>query len=418
MIRRLALLACGAWAAGIVLAEPLQVGGFALAALIALGMLATRQVAVPEQVKSVAWAGLAWVAWGALTPALARWSGATPAWPRGSRAVQVLEPLGALALPVLDVLALPLGMLTVAVAAGWTASFALAVYQHFVRFPFDFPASWRIPSERVRENFAPEGAPPRFGAGGLLFHRLRFAHAATALLGPALAATTGRLPTLARGVALAFALVLPACAYLGFARAALGASLGVVGLAALLLARGWARRGALALLVLVPLVALSSEGWRRRMGIAAANVLDGERRLAMTAGARMFLAHPVTGVGFGNHKFHAELMAEELHMPRHILGDAHNVWLTTAAETGVVGVLLLAAFHGLLARALWRGHRRGAWLASGALLSLAGYHVLGLVHYLPFHTSVSLSFQFAWGLGLAAAVRADKSDAAAQPAAP
>lgn len=37
--------------------------------------------------------------------------------------------------------------------------------------------------------------------------------------------------------------------------------------------------------------------------------------------------------------------------------------------------------------------------AAGALLSLCGYHVLGLVHHLPFHSSVSLGFQFAgdWG---------------------
>jgi O-antigen ligase len=207
--------------------------------------------------------------------------------------------------------------------------------------------------------------------------------------------------------------MVPTGAYLGFTRAALGASLVITALGTLLLASGWVRRGALALVVLVPLAALSSEGWRRRGAQAAANVVDGERRLAMTAGARMFAAHPVAGVGFGNHKFHAEQMADELHMPRHILADAHNVWLTVAAETGFVGVVLLALFHGLLARALWRGHRCGAWLASGALLSLVGYHVLGLVHYLPFHTSVSLSFQFAWGMGLAAAVRAEHPSSSA-----
>ncbi len=412
MSRRVAWAACALWAGGLVLAEPLQLAGFGLAAALALVLLVRRELSVPGELRPAAWAGLAWVAWCGLTPVLARWTAATPAWPRGSRYTQALEPLGALVLPVLDALALPWAGLAAAVAAGWAASFALAVYQHFVRFPFDFPRAWHVPAERVRENFAPEGAPPRYGAGGLLFHRLRFAHAGIALMGPALAAAAARLPVPARAAAVALALVVPAGAYLGFARAALGSALVVTAAGALLLARGTARRVGLGLLVLVPLLALSSEGWRRRVAAAAANVVDGERRLAMTAGVRMFRAYPLAGVGFGNHKFHAEGMAGELHMPRHILADAHNIWLTVAAETGAIGVLLLAHFHLLLARALWRGHRRGAWLASGALLSLGGYHVLGLVHYLPFHSSVSLGFQFVWGAGLAAAVRA------AGPAAP
>ena len=39
-------------------------------------------------------------------------------------------------------------------------------------------------------------------------------------------------------------------------------------------------------------------------------------------------------------------------------------------------------------------------MATGALLSFGGFHLLSVVHYLPFHTSVHLCFSFIWGLGL------------------
>jgi hypothetical protein len=54
-----------------------------------------------------------------------------------------------------------------------------------------------------------------------------------------------------------------------------------------------------------------------------------------------------------------------------------------------------------LARALWRRARQGSSIGVGALLSWLGFHLLSLVHYVPYHTGVYLSFGLVWGLGIA-----------------
>lgn len=81
--------------------------------------------------------------------------------------------------------------------------------------------------------------------------------------------------------------------------------------------------------------------------------------------------------------------------------DGHNLLLTVWAETGLLGLGLLLVAHVLLARALFVRMRRGSVSAMGALISLAGFHILGMVHYLPYHSGVMLTFALVWGLGLA-----------------
>jgi O-antigen ligase len=150
----------------------------------------------------------------------------------------------------------------------------------------------------------------------------------------------------------------------------------------------------------VVLAVSMSPAWRTRLGKAVGNVYGGERQLAMSVGWELVREHPLTGVGFGNHRPAAMATADRTGINDLLATDSHNLWLTAWAETGLVGLVLLAGMHGLLARALIRRHLAGSLAATGALLSWVGFQVLALVHYLPFHTSVHLSFALAWGLGL------------------
>jgi hypothetical protein len=74
------------------------------------------------------------------------------------------------------------------------------------------------------------------------------------------------------------------------------------------------------------------------------------------AGIRMFLAHPVLGVGAGNYgAAYARYAVPEWHAS---LSQAHNYYINAAAETGAIG---LAAFLALVAAMLY-----AAWRAAHA----------------------------------------------------
>jgi O-antigen ligase len=75
----------------------------------------------------------------------------------------------------------------------------------------------------------------------------------------------------------------------------------------------------------------------------------------LKVGVAMFKDHPVLGVGPGNYdfdylKYNAIVGMDERHQQR----EAHNLFVQTAAETGLVG---LAAFIYLLVTILWQTWR-------------------------------------------------------------
>jgi O-antigen ligase len=277
---------------------------------------------------------------------------------------------------------------------------ALGLVQHLVRWEVPLPPLLRLPVDRVHEVFAPEGRP-RFAAGGFFFHRLRFAHGAAALLGPALAAGFQGTGARRRWVAAWLAGICALAVYLSFARAALGAVVLLVAVALVTLSGKLGRRAGVAgVLVLLAAVALAP-GWRARLADAGQNLFDGERAVARAAGWDLVRDHPVLGVGFGNYHAAALARSAATGLPPHLARDAHTLWLTAWAETGLIGLLLWVGWQVLLAMALFRRARQGAWPAAGALLSLAAFQALALVHYLPFHSSVHLTFALVWGVGLA-----------------
>jgi O-antigen ligase len=250
----------------------------------------------------------------------------------------------------------------------------------------------------------------RHGAGGLLFHRLRYAHGALALLGPFLSffLAPQKAPLGRRGWNLAVALQLSLAGYLAFARAATLTTLLLWCAVLLLWVGGRWRWGALLWVVAVAGGLAFQPSWRQRAQAGVENLLSGERALAMSVGLEVARAHPLWGVGFGNHQKAAFATSARTGITEYLSTDSHNLWLTTWAETGLVGLGLLFLSHLFLGRLLWEASSRHV-VGRGAFLSWCAFHLLSCVHYLPYHTGVYLSFALVWGLGLHAGVAAAPS---------
>jgi O-antigen ligase len=387
------------WAVGLVLAEVVLQVAAGAAVLLAGVLVARKRLRLAPDVRAYVVASLALCAWQLVSPAVALLTGSAQKWPRGSRYGQVLDTVAGAAVACIGTVGVPWMLLAAVVAGGWLLAAALGLFQNRVKWPWEPPAFLKLSVARLHENFGTEESP-RYAAGGFFFHRLRFAHGAIAALGPALAVLGGSEVARRRAVAGVVVLGMLVSIYNAFARAALGAALIVSVVALLLLVQGRARRVGLALLAVVVVAVLVSPAWRARLGKAVGNIYGGERELAMSVGWILVREHPLTGVGFGNHRTAAMATEAQTGINEFLATDSHNLWLTAWAETGLVGLVLLAGMHGLLGRALIRRHRAGSLAATGALLSWVGFHVLSLVHYLPFHPSVHLSFALVWGLGL------------------
>lgn len=190
-----------------------------------------------------------------------------------------------------------------------------------------------------------------------------------------------------RWVAGAACVIIFAAEYLAHSR---GALLGLVGALIVIAALGW-RRERLAILatcVAVPVVALAwvagliparlTTAVTNQFHVAGTTVcgqVDArdfstvERIAHWVAGLRMFAAHPLLGVGAGNYSAaYPRFACADWPTP---LGHAHNYYINTAAELGVIG---LAAFLTLVGCALalgWRAAHRGSTSGDVKALALA-----------------------------------------------
>jgi O-antigen ligase len=398
-LRRLGSCVLCVYAVGLFLMEGLLQAGAALALALALGLAVSGRLRLAADVRAYVGASGALCLWQLVSPGVALLTGAAERWPRGARYGQTLDTVAGAAVACVGSLGVPWGLVGALVAGGWGLATAIGLYQHWVLWTWAPPAFLKLNIDRLHENFGTE-ASPHYASGGFFFHRLRLAHGAVAVLGPALAVLGGTHRRRERAVAGVLVACLLVCTYVSFARAALGTAVAVCVLALLVLMRGLPRRVGLAVAAAAVVAVLATPAWSERAGRALENVASGERALAMSVGWRLVREHPLVGVGFGNHQPAALRTQAETNITELLATDSHNLWLTTWAETGLVGLLLLGSVHGLLAVALLRRHRAGSLVATGALLSFVGFHVLSLVHYLPFHPSVHLSFAFVWGLGL------------------
>ncbi len=397
-MRRLTVFVLGLWAVGVVFGEALLQTAAGLALILAIVHVVRRTSSIAPDVRRYLTASVVLASWQLISPAVARMTGTSTGWPPGSRYGQVLDTLAGPAVAIIGATGVPWLLLSGILAGSWLASIALGLVQHFTLWTWDPPGFLKRSVWRVQQNFG-TAETPRYAAGGFFFHRLRFAHGAIATLGPALALSfrASRHRWIASGLVGALLVGI----YASFARAALGAALLMCVAAVFLWLRGTPRRVAIIAGVLTVVGVALSTGWRDRFAQAVHNLSsDGERAIAVRAGWKMALSHPWLGVGFGNH--HAAVFATWLQtdVTDLLANDSHNLWLTAWVETGLVGLALLIWMQVTLMLALMTRARRGSVAAAGALLSLGGFLLLSLVHYLPFHSSVHLSFAFFWGLGL------------------
>ncbi|HVS14498.1 MAG TPA: O-antigen ligase family protein [Thermoanaerobaculia bacterium] len=155
-----------------------------------------------------------------------------------------------------------------------------------------------------------------------------------------------------------------------------------------------------------------------------------EKRLLVTRTAwRMFLDHPLRGVGAGNYAVHFDTYAALVGSEAQEYDDQaapnypHSLYLEIAAETGVVGLalfaaVLLAALAGLLGarrRLVATGDAASAALASGLSIALVGYLVSSLFLHGHFQRYLWLLLAFAATLDLLARRGGPRAVAAGLP---
>jgi O-antigen ligase len=125
-----------------------------------------------------------------------------------------------------------------------------------------------------------------------------------------------------------------------------------------------------------------------------------ERMAQMQAGWRMFLAHPLTGVGPGSYTLaYPHFAVGAWYASR---GHAHNYYIHIAAESGIVGALAyLALLSGIVrqAVAIVRSNNRTIWRSAalgccGIIAAVAGHDLFENLHAL----SMGIQLAAVWGL--------------------
>jgi hypothetical protein len=392
--------AIAVWAAGGQLNEAIAAAGMVgtLASLLVDPAGRAELLAAARQL----WPVLLFVAWAVLGPL------ATGATPTSSGLFRVLDwlfvPVAAAAVSRLPPRWQP--RVVAALAITLVASSGVAALQHFGAFPdrehLGGLISAGVPVERVYEEIP--GSPGRFMAGGLLFHRLKFAHvgglAVIWLLATGLDARGRGRGRAAAAVLAASAVGLLAILFFPLARAASVALLISLALTAFRLLpsrRTLALIGA-GLLALVAVMS-ASPALRDRFARASSVLGNEDRSHLRAAGLRAVAEHPVAGLGAGRFRARDYLPPDAPEIVRHHSGKAHLQVLSIAADTGIVGALLfLAALTAILRRTLSAGPRPAAALGCLAYLLL-----LGLLHDPLFHAEVSMSVALALGAGVAPA---------------
>lgn len=382
----------GLWALGVQISEAVATGGLALMWLGFLGHVLANPSVLANEARRW-WPLWAFVGGCLLGPLLV---GRLPTGSGISRLVDWLSiPLGMWAVGALD--DTWRRRLVVAAAVALLLSSLLAGLQHFGLWPaleaFQ-PLQWtRLPFHRVYETVP--GADDRFMGGGLLFHRLKFAHVSglVVLVSVALAAEAKRRESGFAWLSLAAVALLgwAAIGVFSFARAAAAAV--TVALAVFFL-RAWGRRGVIAVAAL--LVVGAGLLWlqpsvRERWGQSLTHEGSGERTEHWRLGWRAFEQYFPLGMGAGQYQPQKVADAQTSDVVRENPGKAHLQLLSIAAEGGVLGVaLFLIAWFSLWRRAR---HRLGDALTVYFL-------VLSLGHDPLYQAPFSMGLMVAWVVAL------------------
>jgi O-antigen ligase len=400
-----------AWGVGCLCSEPLASAGIAAAAALGVANAFQRGRIDVRVLLRDGWPLWLFLAWAVLAPLVA---GRTPS---GSGLARLSDwaaiPIAAWALsqvpPRLK------AVLAATFAVVFLVSCGVAGLQHFGVWPpesFFAPLAWtRMPFYRVYEPVP--GDLGRYMGGGLIFHRLKFAHVGgiavvcAAALGLRASGRWRAAGLATAGSGFASILVFP------YARAAAVALAGglVVAFALGLPNRriGLAVGGVLLAVAAIAVGVNAPLRQRFLNGVTASG--SGDRDLLLATGVAAVREHPLVGAGLG--RFRPSLYAPP-GSPQHVLeqpGKAHNELLSMAAETGIPGALI---FAGLL---VWLARRMRADRPEGvaALGVLAYFVLLSQVHDPLFQAPFSMALALALGAGL---TRRSEPSQTAKPSTP
>lgn len=384
------------WGLGVELNEGVASVGLGLTAAATLAALAFRPSELRALLRS-AWPVLAYVGWMCLGACLAG------RWPTGTGVSRALEwcavPLGAWALASRS--PREWRVLGWVVAGSFLASCVAAGLQSFGVWPsleaFAPLRFTKIPFWHVYEPV--QGSPGRFMGGGLLFHRLKFAHvgALTVLFAlPFALKGTGRVRWIAGTTAVVGAvavLLFPLTRAAAVALVAAAAGVAVIASKRRLRAAAF---GAV-LVVAMSAAALSSQGLRGRFEASLSGEGSGHRLQLWESGLNAVRSAPVLGVGAGRfvpHKFAPRGASPDVLA---LNAKSHNQLLTITAEGGVVGLLLFLWMLFTFVRRLWGE----APEAVGALGGVLFFALISTLHDPLFHPVVGMALMLAIAAGLA-----------------
>ncbi len=323
-------------------------------------------------------------------------------WPTGSGLARILDwvalPFAVVALSSLG--AQQRSMLGAIAFGVLTVSGLVAGFQHFGVWPgVDFfePLNFtKIGFSRVYEP-VPGSDETRFMAGGLLFHRLKFANVSSLVLLAGLNGILNRTPFRAIGLA---ALIAGALAVVVFPATRVAAVALIMSCAIQMWfrLRNRTRWVSLAVLVLIFVVGVAAApGLRARFRQSMEGEETGERTVLLKAGLTAFGGSPLTGVGLGRFRAANFLATDAPVAARAHAGKTHNQWLTLAVEGGFfTGFAYLTLLLGLFAQAL---KERNSLLASVLVFVAA----VSLFHDPLFHAETSMAMVLALALALSPA---------------
>jgi O-antigen ligase len=249
------------------------------------------------------------------------------------------------------------------------------------------------------------GVPGRYGAMGFFTSRLSFGHTVTvlvALIAGLLAerALPPRTSLLAAAAGLwglsAVAVTFDRAAWLGLCAAAVVIAL---------LAAPRSRKAAVAVLLLVAALAALDPPVRARFASAFSARDNPDRMFIWARAGEIIRDHPLRGVGFANYQRILGPYYDRVDPHFFMRTYAHNLELSTLAETGPLGLLAMLWIWAAAAVALWRRK------ALGGLAALAAWFAIAQVHDVFFDTKVMYALWFALGLSL-------RTDAAKSPGPP
>jgi len=258
-------------------------------------------------------------------------------------------------------------------------SSALAVFQHFVVIDYgELLASVR-PTSRIAE---PSRSGDGYHAGGLLFHRLKFAHTAVLLT---LGCAGFWIKWSRRTVGIAAAALLLAALY-GTGTRASWVALGV-GLGAALCTSWCPRRWRLPSVILVAggllLIPALGAYWQTDWPT--------DRSIAWKTAWTLFISNPLLGLGYGGYPGAALDLHGGVNTSHPLLHfDAHSLLLQLIVEQGLLGGAVVAA----LGYRFWRALDS---IGPATMAVLCAGLSLGIVHNLFFHPVV----WGAWAMALA-----------------